>query len=355
MEFWRWVGKHFIPGHGNDHRPHLLRRPWLLFFLAFTLATEGFLVADLIARQTSENFLAAVVPGEIIALTNDERAQNGAGALTENTQLDAAALAKAKDMALNGYFAHVGPDGKTPWEWITGAGYQYSYAGENLAVRFVDSQDVVNAWMASPTHRENIVKPVYTQIGVGVAEGLYDGQPATYVVQYFGTPLGAAAAAAPAPAVAALPAPAPVAAASPAPQVEGASVSASAPAVPVAPAPAQGSSFVQSLGRALMRGLSEPASTSNWILGGSAALLLLALVLTFFIHVQIQHPRMLATGATVAGIALFLLVLNVRLTGAGGFWNSGASQAASPIEAAARGGVVIDSQAAATGFALFPR
>lgn len=130
---------------------------------------------------------AAVIQLQVIALTNAERLQNNVGVLTENPLLDAAAKAKAQDMAANGYFAHVGPDGKKPWAWITEAGYTYRYAGENLAVRFNDSQEVVNAWMNSPTHRANIVKGVYREIGVATAQGLYEGQPATYIVQYFGT------------------------------------------------------------------------------------------------------------------------------------------------------------------------
>ncbi|HEV8666585.1 MAG TPA: hypothetical protein VN665_01915, partial [Candidatus Paceibacterota bacterium] len=61
--------KHFfIPGEHNAHRPRILHRPWLIFFLAVILATEGFLVSNLIARQSDQQFLAAVVPAEIIAL-----------------------------------------------------------------------------------------------------------------------------------------------------------------------------------------------------------------------------------------------------------------------------------------------
>ena len=61
---------------------------------------------------------------------------------------------KAQDMATLGYFAHVSPDGKTPWYWIEKVGYDYQYAGENLAINFSDSKDVTNAWMASPLHKE---------------------------------------------------------------------------------------------------------------------------------------------------------------------------------------------------------
>ena len=150
-------------------------------------------LAALFVRLSGPEMTAAVIQSEIIALTNNERVQNSVGQLAENMALDKAAQAKAQDMAAKGYFSHNGPDGKTPWQWISGAGYDYQYAGENLAVRFVDSNQVVNAWMASPTHRANIVKPQYTQIGVGIADGTYEGEPATFVVQYFGAPAGEAA------------------------------------------------------------------------------------------------------------------------------------------------------------------
>ncbi|HWB33727.1 MAG TPA: CAP domain-containing protein, partial [Candidatus Paceibacterota bacterium] len=188
MDFLRKLKDHFIPSKRNVYRPHMLRRPWLLFFLTIVLTSEAVFVANLIARQSAFNFVAAVLPGEVIALTNDQRSANSVGQLTENADLDAAAQAKAEDMAAKGYFSHVGPDGKQPWDWITSYGYSYQAAGENLAVRFEDSSSVVSAWMASPTHRANIVKPVYTEIGVGVAQGMYQGAPATYVVQYFGEP-----------------------------------------------------------------------------------------------------------------------------------------------------------------------
>ncbi|MEI6553150.1 MAG: CAP domain-containing protein, partial [bacterium] len=77
-----------------------------------------------------------------------------------------------------------------PWYWIDQTGYQYSSAGENLAVNFDYSKDVVQAWMNSPTHRANIVKAKYQEIGIGIAEGFYQGRPSVFVVQMFGTPKG---------------------------------------------------------------------------------------------------------------------------------------------------------------------
>lgn len=293
----------------------MLRRSWLLFFLTVILTSEGVFIADLIARQSAFNFVASVLPGEIIALTNDERSQNTVSTLGENALLDAAAQAKANDMATKGYFSHVGPDGKEPWAWVAGAGYNYSYAGENLAVHFEDSTDVVNAWMASPTHRANIVKPVYTEIGVGVAQGTYQGQPATFVVQYFGTPRGIAAAVATAPTQN-------VATAPPASsQVQGAETEIGQPQQPEITAPVETAvtPTVQrnetpwsSFARELTRNEVRPSAAISWILAGIATLLVIGIALAFFIHIQVQATEMLVGGAVVAVIALSLLFLNSK-------------------------------------------
>ena len=129
-----------------------------------------------------------VIDSVVIDATNQQRESLGLGELKSNQKLKEAAQAKANDMASKGYFAHYSPDGKTPWYWIDQTGYKYKAAGENLAVNFDYSLDVVNAWMNSPTHKANIVKAKYTEIGIGVAEGFYQGRPTVYVVQLFGTP-----------------------------------------------------------------------------------------------------------------------------------------------------------------------
>lgn len=129
-----------------------------------------------------------VINSIVVEDTNQERQSLGLGELKSNEALRKAAQAKADDMAKNGYFAHQSPDGKTPWYWIDQTGYTYRAAGENLAVNFDYSRDVVNAWMNSPTHKANIVKSKYQDIGIGIAEGFYQGRPTVFVVQLFGTP-----------------------------------------------------------------------------------------------------------------------------------------------------------------------
>lgn len=141
--------------------------------------------------------LAAVISAVLVDLTNSDRAAHTVGGLTVNPLLTAAAQAKVDDMAAKGYFAHVSPDGKNSWYWFREAGYSFIYAGENLAVDFSDSGDVVRAWMNSPTHRRNMLDGNFTEIGIATAQGTYQGRPTTFVVQMFGTPARATAAVAP--------------------------------------------------------------------------------------------------------------------------------------------------------------
>ncbi|MBY0538342.1 hypothetical protein K2P47_03000 [Patescibacteria group bacterium] len=179
---------HIVPHEGNDYRPHLLQRGAMILMLILILLS--FLAANFQALlwQSSDWLVGAVLPAVVVDLTNTERADLSLPKLTRNPVLDEAATLKAQDMARNSYFSHDSPTGVTPWHWFKEAGYTFAHAGENLAVYFSDSSEVVEAWMNSPTHRANIVGSQYREIGVGVARGTYDGFDTVFVVQMFGTP-----------------------------------------------------------------------------------------------------------------------------------------------------------------------
>lgn len=132
-------------------------------------------------------FFAAVNRSTLISLTNQQRASMGLGTLRENSKLNSAASMKAQDMLQNGYFAHTSPSGKGLAYWVSAVGYSYKYAGENLAMDFLDSSEVFNSWMASSSHRANIVNPNYQDIGMAVLSGSFNGQETTVVVQMFGS------------------------------------------------------------------------------------------------------------------------------------------------------------------------
>ncbi|MBU6310502.1 hypothetical protein KGO06_01020 [Patescibacteria group bacterium] len=143
-------------------------------------------IIDLGARDRAS--IAAVVAATVADLANDARVAAGREPLTISPALTAIAARKADDMARAGYFAHVSPTGATPWQWFAEEGYVFRYAGENLAIDFDTSSEVVRAWMLSPQHRANIVGTQFTEMGVAVSQGMYEGRPATFVVQMFGTP-----------------------------------------------------------------------------------------------------------------------------------------------------------------------
>jgi len=132
-------------------------------------------------------YAANIPPTEVIRLTNEKRAQAGLNPLKENPLLSRAALSKGTDMINNDYWAHVSPAGVQPWFFFTNAGYKYRYAGENLARDFSNATSTVDAWMASSTHRENLLSDKYSEIGIGVVEGDVNGIDTTIVVQFFGT------------------------------------------------------------------------------------------------------------------------------------------------------------------------
>lgn len=185
-----WFKNHFIPHEGNDHRPKILqsKNTRNIIFLVIFLEIFTFLIPTLNYMKNTGG-MASVLPAILSDLTNEERRSQKISRLVVNPLLNKAAEMKAQDMATYGYFAHTSPQGKTPWYWISEVGYNYQYAGENLAINFTDSKDVTTAWMNSPTHKANIIKENYTEIGTGIATGIYEGKETIFVAQVYANPI----------------------------------------------------------------------------------------------------------------------------------------------------------------------
>jgi len=132
---------------------------------------------------------ANISVSDLVSLTNQQREAAGLAPLNLDAQLSAAATNKANDMLAKGYWAHNAPDGTTPWVFIKAAGYEYLYAGENLARGFTTAPDTVNAWMASPGHKENILSPKYKDVGFAIVTGTLTGEETVLIVQEFGNRL----------------------------------------------------------------------------------------------------------------------------------------------------------------------
>ena len=318
----KWLKKYFIPHEENDYKPHFLRHESMtLFFLLIILVELGFLVQVFVVFDKTK-FLAAVLPGVLTNLTNEEREQNNLPPLKENDLLTEAAVLKAKDMASRGYFAHTSPEGLTPWYWLEQVGYRYTAAGENLAVNFYESEDVDQAWMNSPTHRANMLKDGFTEIGIGVTSGVYQGRNTVFVAQFFGTPLKITPIA-PLPVALAdnTPKPAPIApkttpapaqariAATPTPtQVLGEEKG----ATPLSATEKTTSN--QSRAKTLFEKiLTSPLKSANYVYGIMALILLAALILAIFIKSEIQHPAIILRGVTLMAVIIFLFIVNVKV------------------------------------------
>ncbi|MCK9368469.1 CAP domain-containing protein [Candidatus Dojkabacteria bacterium] len=134
------------------------------------------------SKSSAANYTAQ----EVVEHTNEERENQEVDALAVSDKLTNAALDKANDMLAKDYWSHFGPDGVTPWQFMSNEGYRYVIAGENLAKGFSDVDKLNQAWLASPTHHENIINPKFSEIGVAVIDGKLGGRDVTLVVEMFG-------------------------------------------------------------------------------------------------------------------------------------------------------------------------
>lgn len=195
----------FLPHQSNNHRAKVLHiNSLFVYFVLFILFRFGLqathrMLPDVLGYATDIRVEA------LLDSTNQKRQGQGLGPLSLNSQLSAAAAQKAVDMFAKNYWAHTSPEGKTPWDFIVSSGYRYTVAGENLAKNFSTSENVVDAWMASPTHKENIMKASYRDVGFAVVNGVLNGEETTLVVQMFGAASGAVAVASPPPQPVAIP------------------------------------------------------------------------------------------------------------------------------------------------------
>lgn len=333
--------RYLIPSDLNDNRPQLLRPTTVAFVCLVAIVVQAaFLFGSSYIAPRSRLF-GLIVANALVDETNQARVSNGIAPLHESPLLDAAAQEKANDMVANNYFAHTSPTGVTPWFWFENVGYNFTSAGENLAVNFADSQDVTTAWLNSPEHRANIMNAGFTDIGMATAQGTYDGSPAVYVVELFGTPAAAsipfintAAAAAP-PLATNIPVTKPITkpVTKPAPKtvtpvqqplavnatsnptfvaVQGASITAGATTTATAPVtqPTAATVQVPAASNPIQTAASDPREIVDYFYLAIAILFFVALILNIFIKIRIQYPQLIFGGMLVIVLASLFIVLN---------------------------------------------
>jgi uncharacterized YkwD family protein len=120
---------------------------------------------------TQPNTTVSSVESQVASLVNIERQKAGLAPLKLNVQLSGTARMKSTDMRDKNYFDHQSPTYGSPFDMMQRYGITYRAAGENIAAGQRTAQEVMKGWMTSPGHRQNILNPNFTEIGVGLAEG----------------------------------------------------------------------------------------------------------------------------------------------------------------------------------------
>lgn len=175
-----------VPLHTNNFKAKSIHSRSLLIVIAFLLIFGQFLAFFRVNYPDVLGMSHSISVEDLVLITNQKRIEQGAKPLNLNNQLSQAAALKARNMFEENYWAHNSPSGKTPWFFIKGSGYNYIFAGENLAKGFTTTDEVVSAWMASPEHRKNIVSNNYSDIGFAVVTGSLNGEETVLIVEMFG-------------------------------------------------------------------------------------------------------------------------------------------------------------------------
>jgi hypothetical protein len=186
-KFKNFVQHYFLPHYSNNYRAKFLHANFFVIYIIFLLIIQIGLKKITVVDSSILGYATNITIEEILRHVNEERQKNGLKPLVLSTELSQAAMNKATDMFKNDYWAHISPTGVTPWDFISESGYKYIYAGENLAKNFDTSKEVFQAWMNSPTHKANLLKNEYTEIGLAVINGNLMGEETTLVVQEFGS------------------------------------------------------------------------------------------------------------------------------------------------------------------------
>ena len=180
------IAHFFVPKESNNYRAKSISLDFLGVYLLIAFCLTFVVKNGSVQFNHVLGLATDISIQKLIQLTNNQRQKYNLSSLNYNDKLSQAAQKKAEDMFAKNYWAHYGPNGIAPWNFIMDSGYQYEYAGENLAKNFLFSQGVVDAWMDSPTQRANVLRKEYSDVGFAVVNGVLNGEETTLVVQMFG-------------------------------------------------------------------------------------------------------------------------------------------------------------------------
>ncbi|MEX0748693.1 MAG: CAP domain-containing protein [Candidatus Saccharimonadales bacterium] len=187
MKIIKFIKNSLVPNLQNSWHPYLMRTPALVTVAASLLLVQ--VVVNI--QEHSGRILGAngtIESQQLVDMTNRLRSESGVRELEVNGKLQAAAQAKAEDMLVRDYWAHYAPDGTSPWMFLEQNEYGYRYAGENLAKQFSTSEGVIQGWIQSPAHRDNLLDDRFSEIGIATASGRLNGAATTVVVALYADP-----------------------------------------------------------------------------------------------------------------------------------------------------------------------
>lgn len=178
----------FFPRESNNHRAKVLHHKSLFVLILLLLVGQFFIDTVSQSQPGVLGISANISTDDLLRITNERRQEAGQAPLVISKELSDAAFRKAQDMLAKNYWAHNSPDGVTPWVHFKAAGYDYLYAGENLARGYTTAPDVVQAWMDSKMgHRENMLSGNYKEVGFAVVTGSLTGDETVLVVEMLGS------------------------------------------------------------------------------------------------------------------------------------------------------------------------
>lgn len=131
------------------------------------IALVMFLAVSAFAGESSNEITAA----NVLRLMNDYRSSAGLAPLHSDERLDLAAADRMHQMEEESFWSHESPRGESPFQWLDRHAYRYRSAGENLAQGFETARLLVQSWMESPGHRDNILSSAYEDCGIAIIDG----------------------------------------------------------------------------------------------------------------------------------------------------------------------------------------
>jgi uncharacterized protein YkwD len=157
----------------------------IVLSLVFIVGTAGFFGSKASTQASASSM--GFSQKQALDQVNDFRKENNLPVLIWNDKLAKAAQDKLQDEDNLNYFDHTSPVGKQAWDFILNDGYDYKYAGENLAIDFNSVSDAMDAWKQSPSHRENMLSDKYEEFGFASMNVDINGEKSVAYVQMFGT------------------------------------------------------------------------------------------------------------------------------------------------------------------------